>query len=150
MNNKVVATGAVALIVLVGAGIWILTTQNTSTPKDTANTSTQSSTSSELSQNDQSSAPSEKAGAVTITFSQNGFDKDSYTVKAGEPVTLTNTSSNTLEFASADHPTHRSNPELNLAPLSPGKSMSFTPSKTGTWHIHDHLDPNKTTTLVVE
>jgi hypothetical protein len=86
---------------------------------------------------------------VTITYRNDGFEQSSYSVKKGVQVVIVNDSSQTLEFASDDHPTHLENKELNLDPIKPGGTLTFTPATAGSWGIHDHLNASKTTTLVV-
>lgn len=90
--------------------------------------------------------PSER---VAITFTNDGFEPKSVTVKKGTVITVTNNSSSDVEFSSDDHPTHRKNTEMNLKSLSPGESESYTATVTGTWGFHDHLDDDKTGTVTV-
>lgn len=94
-------------------------------------------------------ASSNSTTAITIVFTDNGFEQSSYTVKKGQTVTVENQSSNELEFASDEHPTHRQQPELNIAPTAPGASTNFTPTKTGTWGFHDHIRSQFTGKLIV-
>ncbi|MGB2786756.1 MAG: hypothetical protein WBB94_00035, partial [Candidatus Saccharimonadaceae bacterium] len=60
-------------------------------------------------------------------------------VKKGQTVTVKNQSSDELEFASDEHPSHRQQPELNIGSTAAGASTTFTPTKTGTWGFHDHI-----------
>jgi plastocyanin len=87
---------------------------------------------------------------IAIVFTDKGFEKSSYTVKAGQTVTVKNQSSSLqVQFSSDDHPTHTKNPELNMDILSPGEEDTITPQHVGSWGIHDHQHPEFTTTLVV-
>ncbi len=91
----------------------------------------------------------EDAEATTIVFSNDGFKPDTYTVKAGQQVRVTNNSNQSLQFSSDDHPAHTDEAELNLPVLEPGKSATFTPTQVGTWGFHDHLDAQYAGTLEV-
>jgi plastocyanin len=147
-NNKIIAAGVIALVLLIGLSVWALGAQKAAAPQNDA--VSDASQTSELSQLDETPAPTETTASVTITYNDGGFDKDSYTVTSGSSVTLVNNSSRTLEFASDEHPTHRENTELNLSALKAGEKLTFAPAKSGTWSIHDHLDASKTATLVVQ
>lgn len=89
-------------------------------------------------------------GSTVIVFTNDGFERQSYTSKAGEAVTVRNDSDIDLEFSSDDHPTHRDNPELNMDVLGAGESGTFTPDGAGTYEFHDHINDQYTGTLTVE
>lgn len=149
MNQKVIITIAVVLIVLGGGAVFFLS-QNQS--QDTESTQP---TSSPSSQGDSSSSPdtpvsSDATSGITIVFTDNGFDKASYTVKAGSTVTIKNESNNSVQFSSDDHPTHLENSELNMDEIAPGQSGSFTPTIKGRHGFHDHNNDHFGGTLVVE
>ncbi len=93
------------------------------------------STQSQTEPTDQSEAPTD----ITITYTDSGFAEQAYTVATGGTVTVTNDSSQVLEFSSDDHPVHTDNPELNMEALQPGETGQFTPSQTGEWGFHNHL-----------
>lgn len=149
-NNKVIAAGVIALVLLIALGVWALSAQKAAAPQDESAVTSDASQTSELSELDETATPTENTSGVTITYTDSGFDKDSYTVKSGTAVTLVNNSSRILEFSSGEHPTHTENTELNLSSLNAGEKTTFTPTKTGNWHIHNHLDANETANLVVE
>ena len=94
--------------------------------------------------------PGESRATSTIIFTDDGFAPSDYTVKANQPVTVTNNSSMDLEFSSNNHPTHHEQSELNMSVLRPGESGTFTPTKPGTWGFHDHLHDEFVGKLVVE
>ena len=101
--------------------------------------------------NDTSDSPNTPTSSeVTITYSGNSFSPATLTVKAGTTVTIVNESSSQMQFSSNDHPVHSDNPELNAAAIGAGQSTTITPSSTGTWGYHDHLNESVTGTLVVE
>jgi len=134
-----------AAVVLVGAGVVVYTMNK----KDNASEQTKTT---DTSKTNGTADSSEKAvvGSTVITFTDKGFDKTTYRSKAGEAVTVKNMSSNDLQFSSDDHPTHLSNPELNMDILGPGESGTFTPAGTGTYGFHDHIEDQFTGTLIVE
>ena len=146
MKNKVILAGLAALVVLIGFGIWMFGSQKAAAPESESNTKTTT---------QQTQTPSSPEAAtpdpsnVTITYTDKGFDKPRYTVKKGSIVKLVNQSSSMMEFSSDNHPTHQLNPELNLQALPVGQDIAFTPTKVGSWGVHDHLNPGVTTTLVV-
>lgn len=88
--------------------------------------------------------------ALTITFTDDGFDEDRYTVSAGETVAVVNQSSSSMEFSSDDHPTHRENSEINLPVVGSGETITFVPETPGEFGVHDHIRAQFTTTLVVQ
>lgn len=97
-------------------------------------------------------APAPTSGqneAVTINFTDQGFEPSSVTVKQGTTVTIKNNSSRDVQFSSDDHPTHRDNTEMNLSTIAPGESDSYFATTPGTWGYHDHLDESKTGTVTV-
>lgn len=90
------------------------------------------------------------AGEAIITYTDDGFSPTILTVAAGETVTIVNESGEQLNFSSDQHPIHNDNPELNRDVLSPGESDNFVVSEPGSWGYHNHLNPDKTGTIVVE
>lgn len=92
----------------------------------------------------------EEPVAATITYTDDGFSPASVTVAAGTTVSVENSSSGELQFSSDDHPTHKDNPELNQAAIPSGDTLNFVVNEPGTWGYHDHLNPTKTGTIVVE
>ncbi len=86
----------------------------------------------------------------TITYTDNGFEPATVTVKAGTTIRVKNNSSKSLQFSSDDHPTHTKDKELNKSVLAPGKSETFSVSSVGTNGFHNHLNPDHIGTLIVE
>jgi plastocyanin len=79
-----------------------------------------------------------------------GFSPAVITVKSGGSLTFKNSSNATIQVDSNPHPEHTDNPELNVGVISPGGSKSVTLTRTGTWTIHNHLDPSHQATVVVQ
>lgn len=146
MNKKAIGVviGLVIATILVIGIAYALMQNNKSTETDT---DTSGNSSQQDSNQDQTS---DAEPAVTIVFTDSGFEKSEYTVKSGEVVEVKNNSSSDLQFSSNDHPTHTEETELNLSVLSPGQSATFTPTRVGEWGFHDHLNDQLTGVLIVE
>ncbi len=137
----IVTVSVITVLALVGAWWFIMAQPGTSNKDSTPSTSRQST--------ETTTATTPTASGITIVFTDDGFEKQSYTVAAGQSVTVKNNSTIEVEFSSDDHPTHTDNSELNMDVLFPGKEQTFIPTKAGTWGIHNHKQPELTTTLVV-
>jgi plastocyanin len=147
MNKKATIAIVIAVIVILGIlGLVLMngsddtTTPTTTTPTTTNDTNTDTS----------SGTGTTTSSAATISYTDNGFNPDSLTVKSGTVVTVKNDSSQDLQFSSDPHPVHTENPELNEEVISSGQRSTFTVTKTGTFGYHNHLDENDTGTLVVQ
>lgn len=121
------------VVILVIAGIFVLV-QNSGNKK--ANNSTTSSDN--TSTTNQTSSEASSSG--TITYSDSGFSPSTLTIKAGGQLTVTNSSSSTVQFDSEPHPIHTDNNELNIGTINAGESKTVTLNKTGDWGYHNHLD----------
>jgi len=90
-------------------------------------------------------------GGNVVTFTGNGFEPSTLTVKAGDTVEFKNESGDDFWPASNVHPTHLLYPGFDAKkPVLPGDSYSFTFEKKGTWGYHNHLTPDVTGTIVVK
>ena len=138
--NKKIAMIIAAVVVFGGGGIVILNkkTDNTSKTSDaqsspaTTNTPVQA-----------------KQAAATITYSNSGFSPSTTTVKSGDLVSISNTSSTSLQLDSDPHPAHTDNSDLNVGTIKPGQSKTFTVTKTGTFGFHNHLNSNNTGSITI-
>ncbi len=160
MNNKLVV-GLLVLLVGVGAG-WYFLKGNTpsadlmnkepnpivsSTPvlEPTAAMGSENTTTGSI-----DGASMEKGGAVTVSYSAEGFVPKSITVKQGSSVTWTNKGSAGMWVASALHPTHQLLPGFDqLKSVAGGGTYTYTFSKVGTWKYHNHVQAGDTGTVVV-
>ena len=140
-SKQVIGVAIVVGVILLAAGaaflLYPMTDQKT-VKSESASTNTK-----------QTASETPLNSSLTIVFTDSGFEQSKYTVKKGQTITVKNQSSNELEFASDDHPTHRQQPELNTATTAPGESTNFTPTKTGTWGFHDHIRSQFTGELIV-
>lgn len=135
---KAAIIGIIALVVIVGGGYALLHKSSYKSPS--VNSSQSQSSSSSSNQNTQN----------TISFDGNQFSPASITVKSGTTVTIKNTSSQDLQMDSNPHPVHTDDTDLNVSLVSPGQSITFTVTKTGTFGYHDHLDPSIQGKITIE
>lgn len=134
---KAFIIGLIAVIVIGGGGYLVLHKSPAKSP--TSNTQSQS-----------SSSATNQSSPNTITFDGSMFSPAVLTVKAGSTVTVKNNSSQDMQFDSDPHPVHTDDTDLNAGMVAPGKSVTFTVTKTGTYGYHDHLDPSITGKITVE
>ena len=71
-------------------------------------------------------------------------------MKVGTKVRWVNKTAIAADVSSADHPTHLKYPPLNLGNFEPDKSVSLVFTEPGTYKYHDHLNPTKLGTVIVE
>lgn len=134
MKKAIIIIVAVVLLGVIG---WFIFGRDKSDNKQSSTNTSQS-------------EDSAAAGQPVITYTDEGFSPATLTVKAGTKVTVTNESGQDLKFSSNKHPVHTDDPELNQDTLSPGESQTFTVTKKGTFGYHNHLNPDKTGTIVVQ
>ena len=97
-----------------------------------------------------SHASATAAASVTVTLADDGFTPETLTIHQGETVKFVSTQGSFFWPASNPHPTHTIYPEFDpQQPIAPTDSWSFTFTKIGTWHYHDHLAPYFTGTITV-
>ena len=134
---------AVVIVALIAGGAMLLTNKDSS--KDDTATQTPTPTPTE-------SAPvtSDAQVAATVTYDGDKFSNSTDKIKAGQMVKVVNSSQKELEFDSDPHPVHTDNSELNVGPISPGESKTFTLSKKGMWGYHNHLDSSQRGEIAVE
>jgi plastocyanin len=130
-NTTKIIISLVTVVIIAGVAVLVIGANQSSAPDQTNNSSEQTAT-------------------LTINYSDDGFSPSIATVAAGKLVKISNQSKNTLSFASAVHPVHDDNSELNLGDIKPGDSKTFTPTKKGTWGFHDHYKAANTGKLTVE
>lgn len=85
----------------------------------------------------------------TVTLTAKGFEPDKITINKGDVVTWLNKSGGDATVNSADHPTHRLFPVLNLGNFADGSSVQAKINRTGVLKYHNHLNPTQTGTIVV-
>lgn len=98
-------------------------------------------------------ATGEVEEGVVVEITEDGFSQAQVTVKSGTNLTYKNSSGAKVQIASDPHPTHTANSELTegdfVIEIEVGGSATVTLTKTGTWGIHDHLNPGMRGKVVV-
>ena len=85
-----------------------------------------------------------------VSYSNDGFQPDSLTVKVGTVVTWTNNGEKKMWVATASHPTHDELPEFDqLTGAENGSSYSFKFTQAGSWAYHNHLAPTDRGEVIV-
>lgn len=87
---------------------------------------------------------------VTVALSASGFAPQTIKIKPGTKVVWVNKGGGAATVNSALHPTHLIYPPLNLNSFEDSQSLSLVFDKAGTYQYHDHLNPSRTGTVVVE
>ncbi|GEM_PF-506482 len=79
---------------------------------------------------------------VVIQMTDQGLHPKHVQIGRGTTIFFVNTGKYTHWPASNNHPSHEVYPELDAKEtIAPGASWRFTFEKSGTWKIHDHLNP---------
>jgi plastocyanin len=150
--NRTGTIVVIAIAILVVAGGLLFATHNSTAPASSSTSPATNSNATTSPSSAASSSPSAAATAadVTLHYTASGFSPASVTVPAGHKLIVKNDSSATIQVDSDPHPQHTDNPQLNIGTISPGASSSVTLTRTGTWGIHNHLDPAVRGTVVVQ
>lgn len=85
-----------------------------------------------------------------ITLTSTGFAPKDITVKQGSRVIWKNESGKTATVHSADHPTHRLFPVLNLGEFNSDTSLQAVLDEKGIFKYHNHIDASANGTITVE
>jgi plastocyanin len=145
---------AVSVIAILAVGGYLaLRSPKSDSPNSSSSSSQQPSESNQNNTTPATTSPgtnTTKEAAATITFDGKGFSPASVTVKAGDTIRITNSSSDPLSFNSDPHPTHTDEPELNVGDVSTGSSQTFTVTKSGTWGYHNHFDQSQRGSITVQ
>lgn len=77
-----------------------------------------------------------------VTLNDDGFVPATITVNHGTQLTWTNRGSSSHQVAADPYPLNNSIPGFDSTrSLLPGDSLTFTFDRTGTYHLHDQLNP---------
>lgn len=142
MNSKILI-GVIVIGIIVGAVILMAGGKNNQAQTPT-NNNVQEPTSATESQ------PVEAPETVTVEVTSSGFSPVSVNIKPGERVVWNNKSGGDISINSDDHPTHRLFKELNIGHVPDNSSASVLFEKPGTYTYHDHYNPERTGTIIVE
>ncbi|MBI2098429.1 MAG: cupredoxin domain-containing protein [Candidatus Wildermuthbacteria bacterium] len=148
--NKSILIGAI-LVLLVGGGIWYFTqNQQTQTPEQNQIAPTPTPQNNQTNEQTEQPEDTENTQRV-IRYTDTGYTPNTLTVSQGETIVFHNESSKDMWPASAPHPTHTNYPEFDAKrAILPGETYEFTFTKVGSWKFHDHRDPAKFGTIIVE
>lgn len=143
--------GLAAVIAILGVGFFIqpellLKNQASNTPLPEQKT-----------QDNANASPPTKEDVAVVTYNdQNGFTPKTITIQKGETVQFKNERDGRPMWVASDpHPAHTDYQGFDTAKIlgrfsKPGEDFSFTFEKIGTWKYHDHADPGKTGTIIVQ
>ena len=88
---------------------------------------------------------------VAVSLTEGGFEPSTVTIAKGSAVRWTNnTDDDHVSVNSADHPTHKKFPEMNLGEIPKGSTVVHIFNNPGTYSYHDHFHPDRTGTVVVQ
>jgi len=142
-----VVIAAVLLLVVVAIA---MNAPNRQTTDETSTDSTETTLPSNTPSDGVAPDAADRQTTATITYTDNGFEPTSLTVKAGNAIRIENKSSMPLSFNSDDHPAHTDQGELNVGDVPRGGTREFTVTEKGTWGFHNHENASHTGTLIVE
>lgn len=149
MDKKTTILVIALLLVVAGGGAWVYAATKSASPEPTTMKTHDDSHEHSHAEGDTTTNDSNKVASATITATDDGFTPSNVTVKKGQSVKVVNNSSSSIEFSSADHPTHLQDPELNMSTLKPGESGTVTPGSVGKHGFHDHLHADHTGSITV-
>lgn len=137
---------AVIILVVLGAGAYLLLSQNKQATPVAQPSVTQEVTPTAAT----TSATTPSAQEARITLQADGFFPATVTIKAGTKVIWTNNSGTTGDVNSDPHPIHTDYPPLNLGTFANNSSVSLVFDKPGTYGYHNHLNPGQRGTIIVQ
>ena len=145
MNSKYLIGIVTVTIIVVVAGIFLISGKKTQVSTPTTTPVTQSKPTTVVTPS--SAEVKEHIVAVLDT----GFSPALVTIKLGDRVIWVNrTSGAAVTVNSADHPTHQVYPPLNLGEFKKNQSVQLVFEKLGAYKYHNHLNPSQTGIIVVQ
>ena len=135
--NKSVTIGVV-IVLVIGGGYLFLNKDSVYKSSDNSNGTTIVKTNTDVKL------------AATIIYSNNGFSPSTTSVKAGDVVAVSNTSTSDLQMQSNPHPAHTDDTDLNVGVVKTGATKNFSVTKTGTFGFHNHLNPSDTAEITIQ
>lgn len=149
MNNKILLGCLVLLIVLAG-GIALFSKKTTPLPTTNSTDQIIQPTSAAAQNITPSESDSIQVSQAAVILLKTGFEPENVKIKSGTKIVWTNKSGDKATVSSDDHPTHLLYPELNLGQFADGTTLQLTFTKSGTYTYHDHFNPTRRGTIVVE
>lgn len=146
MGKSAIVTAVVAVLVLVGGGIWLASRNNNSTNNTETTTSNSTNSSMEnMNMSNQSQSSNSTPGATSsVTIENFAFSPANITVKKGTTVTWTNRDSTTHTVTETDG---KDGPKSGN--LANGKSYQFTFNTVGTFKYACSIHPDMVGTVTV-
>lgn len=147
MNSKWIAIGVIIVAILLGGALLFLQTKSSpsNTPKQDE-TVTQAPVTTSPTQE----ATEKTENVVEVSLTSDGFSPATITIDKGTKVVWTNSSGDDATVDSDPHPIHTSYTPLNLGRFENGEKLEFVFNQTGTYNIHNHLNPSDRGTIVVK
>ena len=154
---------AVVVLVLIGGGLFYWYGGVAPSIDDGASSSATQSETDDEGGDDEPGAGEDEFDAL-ISYTTNGFEPASVTVKKGDTVRFVNNATSDTWPASARHPTHTVYPGSDIQKcgtgsqatifdacrgLKPGEFWEFTFNDTGEWAYHNHMDSSKFGKVIV-
>ena len=108
--------------------------------------------STKLSPLDQQTVPQQvnRNSIHTITLTPKGFEPQEITIKKNDVIVWTNKSGKRASVNSAEYPTHRLFPVLNLGIFEDGQSVQTRILRAGEFRYVNHYIPQQTGTITVK
>lgn len=147
MNRNVLII--VVIILILGIGAFLFLNKKTQLPASQTAEPTPTTTNSPTTVPDEDTS-SETEAVENVSLTPSGFSPASITIQAGTKVVWTNNSGTLATIDSDPHPVHTSYRPLNLEEFADGETLSLTFTEPGTYHYHDHLNPNFQGTIIVK
>ena len=153
MRRSTIAAIAIIAIIVAVVALYFgtrKTADTTASPSPSSSVSAASPASSASAAAPVASSQAEATGDGTITYTGSGFSPTTVTVKAGHKLIVKNATGEQIQVDSNPHPVHTDDPELNIGMIAPGATGTATLTKTGTFGIHNHLDPSDTAKVTIQ
>jgi plastocyanin len=157
--KKILLIGIIIIFAILLISIFSINSDSSTSSENKKNTLTQTS------QQENPNPTSEQSQTLTIKLTSSGFEPSTLTINSGDIVKFLAIDGSNRWPASDIHPTHTKYPGSNINKCFPeaepnifdscgsvleGSSFEFTFTEQGEWKYHDHLQPGKKGTIVVE
>ncbi len=136
-----------AVVAVLGVGAFLAFGGGNDNKNETTEPTTQTQTQPSQSSNDSTSNQSNsgecldnKTASATVTYTNNGFEPATSTIKVNGFIKFVNNSDNPFQLDSDPHPVHTDEPELNVGEIPKGSSCTITITEKGDWGFHNHLN----------
>ncbi|MBU2632791.1 hypothetical protein KKG52_03680 [Patescibacteria group bacterium] len=91
-----------------------------------------------------------KEAQAIITVTSSGFNPANTTIKPNTRIIWINKTNGNVTVNSAEYPTNKLHPFLNLGEFASSSSVQAVFTKNGTYKYHNYLNPKQTGMVVVE